>query len=348
MSYRVHEFAELAGVTVKALHHYDRLGLLKPARTAAGYRVYTTTDLPRLEQIVALKTIGFSLKEIATILERDTLPLRTTFSQQRQVLEERRRLLDRAIQALSDAEYALESDETPVAAILQKVIKVMSANDTEAMRKYYTDEAWALWKHSYDDWPSPEWRALYRDIASVIGTDPADSTAQALADRWLALAKGDAVTAAVRTGLMKAWADRTHWPASLQRRLVEFDIERASAFINEAIWWRWGAEQQSRAQFGGPGTPRVTESRRALFQEWGAILDSDPTGERAQRLYAKWRALLDEETGGDKEIQADALGFIRRRQTWPAGMKRYIASLYATDVDTWERITSFIEQAGSR
>ena len=51
-SYRIHEFAELAGVTVKALHHYDRLGLLKPRRTDSGYRLYDERDLERLEQIV--------------------------------------------------------------------------------------------------------------------------------------------------------------------------------------------------------------------------------------------------------------------------------------------------------
>jgi hypothetical protein len=61
-SYRIHEFAALAGVTVKALHHYDRLGLLKPSRTDAGYRVYVDADLERLEEIVALKSLGFSLK----------------------------------------------------------------------------------------------------------------------------------------------------------------------------------------------------------------------------------------------------------------------------------------------
>lgn len=61
--YHVHEFAELARVTVKALHHYDRLGLSEPRRTDAGYRVYTLSDLERLEQIVALKFIGLPLKE---------------------------------------------------------------------------------------------------------------------------------------------------------------------------------------------------------------------------------------------------------------------------------------------
>jgi DNA-binding transcriptional MerR regulator len=68
----------LAGVTVKTLHHYDRLGLLKPARTTGGYRVYSTADLSRLEQIVALKALGLSLKDIRRLLERDALPLRST------------------------------------------------------------------------------------------------------------------------------------------------------------------------------------------------------------------------------------------------------------------------------
>jgi DNA-binding transcriptional MerR regulator len=71
--FHAHEFAELAGVTVKALHHYDRLGLLKPTRTDAGYRMYADADLQRLEQILALKFLGFSLKQVRAILERTSL-----------------------------------------------------------------------------------------------------------------------------------------------------------------------------------------------------------------------------------------------------------------------------------
>ena len=146
-SYRVHEFAALAGVTVKALHHYDRLELLKAARTAAGYRVYTTADLPRLEQIVALRALGLSLKNIRTLLARDALPLQSTFHQQREILEERRRVLDRAIQALTDAEQALASNPRSATSILQKVIKAIYTQDIDVMRKYYSDEAWTQWKH---------------------------------------------------------------------------------------------------------------------------------------------------------------------------------------------------------
>ena len=86
--YHVHEFAERAGVTVKALHHYDRLGLLKPRRTAAGYRLYADRDLERLEQIVALKFIGLSLRQIKVVLDRETLPLSDALRLQRQVLSD--------------------------------------------------------------------------------------------------------------------------------------------------------------------------------------------------------------------------------------------------------------------
>jgi hypothetical protein len=75
------------------------------------------------------------------------------------------------------------------------------------------------------------------------------------------------------------------------------------------------------------------------------MLDSDPAGYGAQALLAKWQALLDVESAGDDTIKANYTASLRRRHTWPAGMRRYIASLYATDVDTWLRVTDFIEQA---
>src|SRR5262245_64689343 len=87
--YQIHEFAELAGVTVKALRHYDRLGLLKPKRTAGGYRLYAIRDLERLEQIIALKFLGVPLKQIKIVLDRPARPLSETLRLQRRALEER-------------------------------------------------------------------------------------------------------------------------------------------------------------------------------------------------------------------------------------------------------------------
>src|SRR6185437_6801759 len=144
VTYRVQAFAELAGVTVRALHHYDRLALLRPKRTGAGYRLYRLADLERLEQIVALKFLGLPLKEIKTVLDRDARSLPDVLRGQRRALEEKRRRLDRAIAAIGSAERSLEAGRPADAAVLRRIIEVIEMSDhAEDMRKYYSDEAWA-------------------------------------------------------------------------------------------------------------------------------------------------------------------------------------------------------------
>jgi DNA-binding transcriptional MerR regulator len=73
---RVGEFSGLGRVTVKALYLYDRLGLLRPARvdSLTGYRLYSLDQLPRLNRILALKDLGFSLGEVARLLDEDPSP----------------------------------------------------------------------------------------------------------------------------------------------------------------------------------------------------------------------------------------------------------------------------------
>jgi DNA-binding transcriptional MerR regulator len=79
-TYKAREFAELTGVTVRALHHYDRIGLLKPKRTLAGYRVYSMDDLQALQQIVVLKFIGIPLRRIAGLRTATAERLSKTFA----------------------------------------------------------------------------------------------------------------------------------------------------------------------------------------------------------------------------------------------------------------------------
>src|ERR1700750_3222254 len=102
-AYRVQEFSRLTGATVRALHHYDRLSLLRPQRTDAGYRLYSASDLQRLERIVALKFLGLPLKQIKTVLDRDARSFPDVLRAQRRALEEKRRRLDLAIGAIRDA-----------------------------------------------------------------------------------------------------------------------------------------------------------------------------------------------------------------------------------------------------
>jgi len=103
-TYRVTEFAALTGVSVRALHHYDRLGLLKARRAASGYRIYGAEDVAVLEQVVALKFIGISLRDIKGLLRTEPRALSRVLAAQRVVLEEKRRRLDLAIDAVREAQ----------------------------------------------------------------------------------------------------------------------------------------------------------------------------------------------------------------------------------------------------
>src|SRR5215475_12655894 len=176
---RVQEFAKMAGVTVRALHHYDRLGLVKPRRSDAGYRLYSVRDLERLEQVVALKFLGIPLKQIKTVLERDANGLGAALRMQRTVLEQKRRMLDMAIYAIRDAESSIAPGGRPDAALLKKIIEVIEMQDNnEWAAKYYTPEARQKIAERARDWTpelqaqaSKEWADLFRDVEACLSED---------------------------------------------------------------------------------------------------------------------------------------------------------------------------------
>src|SRR6266545_8235456 len=68
---KVGELARRTGLTIRTLHHYDELGLLKPSlHTEAGHRLYTADDVTRLQQVISLRQVGFSLEEVRDCLDR--------------------------------------------------------------------------------------------------------------------------------------------------------------------------------------------------------------------------------------------------------------------------------------
>src|SRR5262245_55681343 len=72
MSFTVGELSRLTGVTVRALHHYDEIGLVRPSqRTTAGYRMYAEVDVLRLHQVLLFRELGLPLDEIAAAIEEE-------------------------------------------------------------------------------------------------------------------------------------------------------------------------------------------------------------------------------------------------------------------------------------
>jgi len=232
--YQVREFAELAGVTVRALHHYDRLGLLKPKlRSEAGYRLYSERDLLRLEQVVVLKFLGLPLRSIGKVLNtRESVP--ETLRRQHTVLLAKHRELAKAIEAIGVAREALQRSHEPDWELITQIIRrIAMQNDADWTSKYYSDGAKAkvearksLWTPELQERATREWNELFRDVESALGKDPAGPEAQALAARWRKLVGeftgGDQE---IHKGLNAMYADQAAWPAERKQYQIKPEIQ---------------------------------------------------------------------------------------------------------------------------
>jgi DNA-binding transcriptional MerR regulator len=190
--WRVGEVARKAGLTVRALHHYDEIGLLVPSsRSEAGYRLYSDADLRRLYRILSLRQMGFSLEEIGGTLLREGEDPRAALRRHLERIDEQQRLAVRLRSRLTRILDMLDRAVEPSGDQFIDAIEVMTR-----MERYYTDEqleqlsqrAGALaekgMKRAQDDWA--------RLIAEVeaerqAGTDPADPRLAPLVERWNAL-----------------------------------------------------------------------------------------------------------------------------------------------------------------
>lgn len=139
-SYTVGQVANLAGVTVRTLHHYDEIGLLAPTdRTSSGYRSYGVTDLERLRRILFYRELGFPLDEIATILADPRADAAEHLRRQHRLLSER---IER-LQAMAAAiEKELEAHQMGISLSPEEQFEVFG---TDKVGGEWADEAEQRW-----------------------------------------------------------------------------------------------------------------------------------------------------------------------------------------------------------
>lgn len=182
-SYQIQEFARLAGTTVRTLQHYDRLGLLSPARSANGARLYSTADLQVVVQILALKSVGVPLKRIGLLRSMGPRAMAETLEVERRALERKQPLLDRVIFAIRNVESALGRGEEADPAVLKPLMAALKSGESSGTpHECVTVEPSPGW----DDLKQ-QWQQLLSDIAEAYHLDPAGPELQALAARWDAL-----------------------------------------------------------------------------------------------------------------------------------------------------------------
>ena len=334
--YRPIDFARRTGVTVRALHHYDRLGLLKPShRTAAGYRLYGPADLARLQQVVTLKFIGFSLQEIKRLLAGADLA--TALQLQRNTLEQKRRRLELTIDGIKQAERLLSGPNGPKWEAFGKIIEaVQMQTNTDWTKKYYNAEAQKLLKKRRKLW-SPklqaemeaDWAALLKDIEAAARNkvEPPSSAAQALAERHAQLvSKFTGGSAAIGQGLTALWKDRANWPKEFQSGVFEPFARRGvraakgdnPALLSEAGRKFLAAVLKARwvnKYFDNEARKALVEGKnpwsQELQKEWASLRKDieraaqdkvEPSSRRAIAVTRRHAKLMERLTGGNAYI----------------------------------------------
>jgi DNA-binding transcriptional MerR regulator len=214
---KVGELARRTGLTVRTLHHYDEIGLLKPSlHTAAGYRLYTAADIARLQQVLSLRQLGFSLDQVRDCLHRPGFSplevIRLHVARLREHIELQRRLCA-GLEAI--IAYFQSAGEVSAETFL-KAIEVMTM-----IEKYYTPEQMETFRKRSEEAKAAgqdiaqqgtaDWQQLLAEYAAEMhkGTDPADPKLQGLEKRRQALVNAfSGSDPAIEQNLKRLWTEQ--------------------------------------------------------------------------------------------------------------------------------------------
>jgi DNA-binding transcriptional MerR regulator len=190
MALKVSEVARLAGVSVRTLHHYDEIGLVRPsARSEAGYRLYAPADVERLQQVLFFRELEFALDQIQKILADPDFDLGATLRLQKRLLTERA-IRTKALIAAVDA--AIDSLEKGTTMTPEERLEVFGdfkpeEHEAEAEQRWggteeYKESIRRTKSYRKQDWEQIKAEAggIYAELARLVAAGTAPSTVEAM------------------------------------------------------------------------------------------------------------------------------------------------------------------------
>lgn len=225
MTMTVKEVAALIGVSVRTLHHYDRIGLLSPERTASGYRAYSDEDLRRLQQILLFREMGLPLTEIKRLIDDPSFNRLQALTMHREFLLEQKRRLERMIDTV-ERSIRCEKGE-------MEMTGRQHLEGFDFSRNPYEEEARKRWGDRAVDEAnarigamSPgeqaafgeEMARVYRKLAELRDRDPSSDEAQAAIGEWYDLLnRFGRYTPEMFKGLGQMYVDDERFTQSIDR-----------------------------------------------------------------------------------------------------------------------------------
>lgn len=172
-AYTVRQLARMAGVSVRTLHHYDHVGLLKPsARTDAGYRLYGEADLLRMQQILFYRELDFPLDVIRTFLDRPGFDQVEALREHRRMLSERAGRLDRLLHTIDRTISRLTGEDT-MPLTDEELYEGFSPEERKQLKEYEAEvrERWgataAESQRRVSQMSKAQWKAIQQEGGAV-------------------------------------------------------------------------------------------------------------------------------------------------------------------------------------
>lgn len=314
MLLKVGELARRTGVTVRALHHYDSIGLLRPsARSEGGYRLYGREDVARLHGIQTLRRMGVPLAEVAQLLDGGAGSLQVILARQLQMLDREIARTQALRERLGVMQLVLAGGGQPGLDDWLASLAMMSTYE-----QYFSVAelrlAFERWRQCEAEWP-PLVQALRAAMDRGVPTDAPEL--QPLVQQWLDVAvrwmDGD-LDRLRRWGSMLREQPGLPLPAGMDLGLLDY--------IDEAVRRRLAV----LARYVGPQQQQGLAETRL---EWRALvaraqrLMSDgvpPQDPAARELSREWQALMDRTVGHDAALQDRLIEAYEREPLLQAGM----------------------------
>ena len=194
--YKINEVSKLTGVSIRMLHHYDKIRLLEPSkRTDSNYRMYNDDDIARLYQILLFKELEFPLQEIKQILDDKDFNREEVLKAQRNLIFEKKQRLERILESIDDTIESLGgnvmSKDNFKAFGYEEVKKHQEKYKEETEKRYgksdaYRESQGKTSKYSKNDWENimQEAGAIYEELYKLMDKDPSDEKVQELIQKW--------------------------------------------------------------------------------------------------------------------------------------------------------------------
>ena len=252
--------ADLVGVSVRTLHHWDAIGLVRPSgRSWSGYRLYDAEDVARIHRVLVYRELGLALAQIGEILDDPSVDPREHLQRQRTLLEERIRRLERTAHAVDEMiERTDMTHENGMRLSAEEQARIFGADwdpayQDEARERWGGTEAWKQSAARTREWGPEQWQQVKDELETVEsaladalarGIAPGSEEANALAERHRAtIARHYDCTRSMQVVLARMYTEDPRFAA-------HYD-ERAEGL---AAWLRAVIEENARVHGVDPQT----------------------------------------------------------------------------------------------